>query len=559
MGYSEPMIHVASRSARASLAGLALTLGGCAGLGGPPPGERMLLAEVAVERGEYAVAASEYRLAAASTGDAAIAERAARISFDNGQDRELARTAAEWLARDPKSEAPRRFLAVAQLELDDRAAAERTLGDLVRTAYDSPAEAFNALGESLAALRNDTGVARAVGRLADQYAGVPEAQYAAASLALSASNSPAALGAVGRALALRPDWREARWLHARARIAGGDCDAGLKEASALAAESADTDRLVYAWLLTACDRGAEAQPYFADLARGHVVRAEALEGLAGLDVEAHRWDEATSRYTEMLATGRNADRAFFGLAVIADRRGERDRALRLYGRVTSGPRAVAAQLRAYRLGLEHGDTWAAARQLDEFVAASAEHRVELTAGRAQVLGEFGRAADALALLERAEVAYPDRVELRYARATVLEQSGAVDAALGELRAIARLRPLDPTAQNALGFTLADHGRELPDAERRIRAALAERPDSAAIQDSLGWVLHRRGRSADGLVWLQRAYAVDPDPEIATHVGEVQWTLGDRAAAEHTWRAALEKNPGDPHLKKALERNLGPQS
>jgi predicted Zn-dependent protease len=226
--------------------------------------------------------------------------------------------------------------------------------------------------------------------------------------------------------------------------------------------------------------------------------------------------------------------------------------------VTSGQRASAAQLRAYHLALERGDASGAARLLDLFVTAAPEYRVEVTAGRAQILAEFGRAPQALELLGRAAAAYPDRTELRYARATVLEQSGSVDAALAELRAIARARPLDPTAQNALGFTLADHGRNLAEAERRIRAALAERPDSPAIRDSLGWVLHRRGHSAEALDWLRRAYVADPDPEIAAHVGEVQWTLGDHPAAEHTWRDALERNPGDPHLKRALERNLGPR-
>ena len=550
------MTQAASRYIATALVGGAALLGGCTGLASLPPGERMLLAEVALERGEYAAAASEYRRAAADSGDEAIAERAARVAFDNTQDRELERTAAAWQARVPKDEAPRRFLAVAELELDDRKAAERTLADLVATAYDSPADAFTALGESLSALRNDTGVARTVGRLAARYPDVAEAQFAAASLALGASDSPSALASVGRALALKPDWREARWLRARARIAGGDCDGGLKEASTLAAESTDTDRLVYAWLLTACDRGAEAQPYFADLARGRTVKAEALEGLAGLDVEERRWDEATSRYTEMLATGRNTDRAFFGLAVVADRKGERERALRLYARVNAGPRAVAAQLRAYRLGLEQGDVQGAARRLDDFVAGSAEHRVEATAGRAQIMAELGRVPEALALLARAGAAYPDRVELRYARATVLEQSGSLEPALAELRAVARERPEDPTAQNALGFTLADHNRELPDAERRIRLALDERPDSAAIKDSLGWVLYRRGHGAEGLDWLKRAYSVDPDPEIAAHLGEVEWRLGDRTGAERTWREALEKNPGDPHVKKAIERNHG---
>ena len=103
------------RSLPAVLAGLAALVAGCTSVGQMPPGERLLIAEVAVERGEYALAAHEYRQAASVTGDPAIAERAARVAFDNAQDRELARTATEWLGRDPKNEAPRRFLAVAEL------------------------------------------------------------------------------------------------------------------------------------------------------------------------------------------------------------------------------------------------------------------------------------------------------------------------------------------------------------------------------------------------------------------------------------------------------------
>jgi predicted Zn-dependent protease len=330
----------------------------------------------------------------------------------------------------------------------------------------------------------------------------------------------------------------------------------VTESGVLAAESGDADRLMHAWMLTACERGAEARPVFEDLARGRLARAEALEGLAGLELEAGRYDEAAGRYTEMLATGRNTDRAFFGLALVADRRGDRDRAVRFYTRVSTGSRAGAAQLRAYRLLLERGDAAGAARQLDEFVAATPDDRVIVTAGRAQVLSDVGRGADALALLDRSIVAYPDQEELRYARAFVLENDGRVDEAIRELRAVVKRRPEDAAALNALGYTLADHGRSLPEAERLVRAALARRPDSAAIQDSLGWVLHRRGRSAEGLEWLKRAYAREPEAEIAAHLGEVQWALGDRAAAERTWRTALEKTPGNRHLEDALRRHVG---
>lgn len=517
----------------------------------------MVSGEVAAQRSQYSRAVHEYSIAAAASRDPKVAERGARLAFDNGQDSELERIAREWLARDPKSEVARRFHAVALLQLDRRHEAEQEFARLISSAYPAPADAFTALNESLAEVRNDSGAARVVADLARAYPAVPEAHFAAAALALSAGDSPTALMGAERALRLRPDWREARWLRVRALIAGGDCAAGLREASALAAESTNADQLVYAWLLVACDRGAEAQPYFEDLARGSAARSEALEGLAGLDLDAKRWDAATNHYTEMLPTGRNGDRAFYGLAVIADRRGDVDRAVRLYSRVTSGPRAVAAQMRAYRLELDRGHAAAAARLLDDFVANAPEFRVPATAARAQILADVGRGADALALLARAAKVYPDREEIRYARASVLEHAGNVDAAIAELRGVARARPDDPAAQNALGFTLADHSRDLAEAEQRIRAALAERPDSPAIRDSLGWVLYRRGHAPEAVDWLKRAYAGEPDAEVAAHLGEVQWALGDTAAAEHTWREALERSPGERHLTEALERHAGP--
>ncbi|MCZ8131853.1 MAG: tetratricopeptide repeat protein [Steroidobacteraceae bacterium] len=551
---------------RAAVAATALaaaaTLSGCAAGAGPganraaDPRERMLVAEAAIDRGQYPLAVEEYRLAAAATGDARLAERAARVAFDHGQDAALARVAREWLAREPDSEVARRFLAVASLHLDRVDDAEREYAKLMDTAYPTPAEGFNALLQSLADLRSETAAARVMARLAARHPDVPEAHYAAASLALQAGDSPSALAHVARAQQLRPKWREAIWLEVRARIAGRDCERGLAQSRGLAAEAADADRLVHAWLLTACERGAEARPLFEDLARGRVARAEALEGLAALEAEASRYEEAANRYTDLLATGRGTDRAFFGLGLVADRRGDAAQAVRLYSRVTSGSRAIGAQLRAYRLLLERGEADLAAAQFDEFVAQAPEYRIVATAGRAQVLAEEGRSADALALLDRALAAYPGQDELRYARAFVLEREGRVDAAIRELREVLKQRPEDPSAQNALGFTLADHGRSLPEAERLIRAALAGRPDSAAIQDSLGWVLHRRGRSAEALEWLARAFANEPDPEIAAHLGEVQWTLGQRDVAERTWRTALERTPDHRKLKRMIERFLG---
>jgi predicted Zn-dependent protease len=115
------------------------------------------------------------------------------------------------------------------------------------------------------------------------------------------------------------------------------------------------------------------------------------------------------------------------------------------------------------------------------------------------------------------------------------------------------RPGDAVVQNALGFTLADRNRQLDEAEGLVAAALEQTPDSAAVLDSMGWVLYRQGRLKDALSYLERARALGEDPEMDLHFGEVQWALGDKAGARVTWAEGLKRRPDDARLKERLER------
>ena len=108
-------------------------------------------------------------------------------------------------------------------------------------------------------------------------------------------------------------------------------------------------------------------------------------------------------------------------------------------------------------------------------------------------------------------------------------------------------------QNALGYTLADNGRNLPEARDLLTAALAQSPDNAATLDSMGWLLYKEGNYPAALDHLQRASKSGADPEIDLHIGEVQWAMGDQAAARKTWAAALEEAPENDKLRQRLER------
>ena len=139
------------------------------------------------------------------------------------------------------------------------------------------------------------------------------------------------------------------------------------------------------------------------------------------------------------------------------------------------------------------------------------------------------------------------------RAFYLERTGKVDASLRELRALLADRPGDAHVQNALGYTLADLNQSLPEARQLLTAALAQSPNSAAVLDSMGWLLYREGNYTLALDHLRRAGEAGADPEIDLHAGEVQWAMGDREGARQTWANALEDAPDNEKLRKRLER------
>jgi Flp pilus assembly protein TadD len=53
--------------------------------------------------------------------------------------------------------------------------------------------------------------------------------------------------------------------------------------------------------------------------------------------------------------------------------------------------------------------------------------------------------------------------------------------------------------------------------------------------------------------LRRAYALERDGEIAAHLGEVLWVLGEHEAARRVWEEARALDPDNPVLRSTLER------
>ena len=123
----------------------------------------------------------------------------------------------------------------------------------------------------------------------------------------------------------------------------------------------------------------------------------------------------------------------------------------------------------------------------------------------------------------------------------------------DLRRIIQLNPGSPVAYNTLGYFLADSTDRYEEAYDLIKRAIELAPDDPAIIDSLGWVQYRLGLYDEARENLDRAYELFPDHEVAAHLGEVLWALGERSQARSIWRTALEIQPDSEHIRSTMER------
>jgi tetratricopeptide (TPR) repeat protein len=166
----------------------------------------------------------------------------------------------------------------------------------------------------------------------------------------------------------------------------------------------------------------------------------------------------------------------------------------------------------------------------------------------------GRAVDGVALLTGEVARRPDDETLRFALAVALERKGDWRRAIDEMRAVVAGNPHHAAGLNFIAYTLADHGGDLDEAESLMKLALAERPDSPAFLDSMGWILFKKGDAAGALELLERAVSTSPDePTLLEHLGEAAAKVGKRARAHEVFRRALELVVENPESAERLSQ------
>jgi tetratricopeptide (TPR) repeat protein len=532
---------------------------------------RLMLGDVAMQRGEPVLAARAYLEAARETRDPSIARRAAEVALATRQRSVASEAAKLWLDLDPAAERPRQILAGIASGAAPRATEEGTESELRGRLEKFLAEAalsgtgvgdpFLQINRVFAQQSDKVAVYRLIGELAKPYQSSAEAHFAVGLAGLNTGlTDPAirqgAMDAVDRALALRPDWDRAVLLKSEmiAKQSAAEAVAFLERAIVKAPESRGL-RGALAQFLTEQKRYAEAREVYRKLHEGDPAQREMQFGIAVLSVQLKDWDAAERDLLDLQKNGfGDAGQVEFYLAQVSEERGRLDEAVQRYKAVPDGERAWLARLRVGLVLAKQGKRVEARRWLGDLPAVTVEQRIQVRQTEAQLFRDANDQAGALAVLDVALKEHVDSPDLLYDRAMVLEKMDRVDEATKTLRRLVELKPDDAQSLNALGYTLVDRTPNIDEGFKLIERAHRLAPTDPFIMDSMGWALYRLGRLDDAEQYLSRAFFERPDPEIAAHLGEVLFAKGQPQKAREVWQSQLKTSPDHPLLLETMRRH-----
>lgn len=518
----------------------------------------LLTAELAGQKGQYRVALEGYLRAARLVNDPRISERAVKVALFLKDYPKAGEAIELWLANDSDDLMARKVAAMLALMNEDKDAAIDHLNFLLTT---DPAGFESSLLEIVKSLERE-GKGELVFDVLEYLSIIHPEQtailFVQSLLSMQQNNSEMALQKVQKALAIQPDWNKALLLQSQIVAGLGDTERAesiLREAIEKRPENVKLKEIL-ARVLIKATKFEEAVEVFQQVLEQEPEDLDSQYALALLYLQVERDDKAKKIFLSLLDQPGWDDKASFHLGRLDVAGGDFKRARVWFDKITRGPYLFDAKIATVGLLLDQKQYSEAEQFLGQlnFENQSQELRVVLI--KAELWGKQSRYQEAYDLLTATLQTMPEQKELLYTRALIAEHLGFLDVAEGDLKAILEKHPDDASALNALGYTLADRGERLEQAEIYLNRALEIEPDDPVIIDSYGWLLFRQGQYEKALEYLQKAYDQEQEAEIAGHLVEVLWQLGRQQEAREVYRGALQKAGDDEYLLRLKQQIKG---
>jgi tetratricopeptide (TPR) repeat protein len=156
------------------------------------------------------------------------------------------------------------------------------------------------------------------------------------------------------------------------------------------------------------------------------------------------------------------------------------------------------------------------------------------------------------ILHEGQNILPNSTEIMYSLGVLFEKTGRFDNGIEQMRKILAINPDHADALNFIGYSYADRGIHLSEAEEMIKKALRLKPGSAYIIDSLGWVYFHQNKLDEAIHYLKESIRLQPDDAaVHEHLGDAYVKAGQFKEALDVYQKTLKLNPDSKTLPKKI--------
>jgi tetratricopeptide (TPR) repeat protein len=319
-------------------------------------------------------------------------------------------------------------------------------------------------------------------------------------------------------------------------------------------------------LVAANDLDAAIEVY-AEIVEHYPNDMKALRRLASLEFAAGRPEQASMLLEDGLARFPESKELAFSLGQVRHGMGDLDGAMQAFGEVAVSDRSYFdARTQIIAIYEEREDYESALREINALREVSDNQALDFhAAGLFLRNGDFDSGYQILAAMLEEN---PEDEEALYQLGVLYGMAKRMDLAVETMQRVLEINPDNAHALNYVGYSWAEHGENLDQAEEMITRALVQRPNDGFIADSLGWVYYKRGQrllgtvEADsGLDLLRRArdqlvlaaQLTGGDPVVSEHLGDVYFLLDQKERAYQFYQEAVDMGHREDEQPDLLEK------
>jgi len=258
----------------------------------------------------------------------------------------------------------------------------------------------------------------------------------------------------------------------------------------------------------------QAQKEYQEILKYDPDNREVRIALGILYYEIRRFDLAIAEFSAVLKKDETDSRIRYLLANAYEEKGEKKLAVDEYQRIPASFELYAnAQINAAMIFKKDGKIPEAIVVIKEAVKKKNDQTL-LYLYLASLYEENKEMAAAENILREGITILPKSVDLHYALGVIYEKTNRFPESLKEMEIVLSIDPENAEALNFIGYSYADRGINLDEAEKMIVKALKIKPDSGYMIDSLGWVHFKQNKLDSAKLILQKVIKDFPNTNQA---------------------------------------------